>query len=221
MACLDPPRGAYLTYVIQGLILLSAVSSVTTGRYFLGFLAGVTFILALVPAVVQRNTPLCLPWEVHFLIAVSLYLHIMGHVGDYYVTFAPYYDKLAHFVASITVALLSISLAALAEHQGLVRLTRPALAVFVLVSTLAAGVVWEIYEFVVDQALGTGLQLGNTDTMLDLIVDFIGAAIISGIVAFAPESSLKLQFTGKLDEISPDLEPGSMQGGAPDPVESR
>lgn len=221
MACPDPSRGVYLTYLIQGLILLAAASSITAGRYFLAFLAGVTFLIALVPSAVLRNTPLCLPWEVNLLVAVSLYLHIMGHIGDYYVLLAPYYDKLTHFVASITVALLSISLATFAEHRGLVRLTRPALAVFILVSTLAAGVAWEIYEFAVDQALGTDLQLGNTDTMVDFIVDLIGAMIIAVIVAFTPASSRRLQFTRELDEVSPDLKPASIPGGNEDPAESR
>ncbi len=221
MACPDPSRGVYLTYFVQGLILLAAASSITAGRYFLALLAGITFLIALMPAAMLKNTPLCLPWEVNFLVAVTLYLHIMGHVGDYYVTLAPYYDKLTHFIASVTVALLSISLAALAEHRGLVRLTRPALAVFVLTAALSAGVVWEIYEFAADQVLGTDLQYGNADTMVDLIVDLIGATIVAAVVAFAPASTQRLQFIMKLDEIAPELGKSSISGGTAEQAESR
>ncbi|MEG3056144.1 MAG: hypothetical protein RQM90_08730 [Methanoculleus sp.] len=94
MACPSPSRGIYITYLIQALTLLSAAYSLTIGEHFLGFSAGIAFLLTMAPTLVTRNTRLCLPWEVNLLIILSLYLHVMGHVGDYYVLFAPYYDKL-------------------------------------------------------------------------------------------------------------------------------
>ncbi|WOX56340.1 hypothetical protein R6Y95_03140 [Methanoculleus palmolei] len=185
MACPSPSRGIYLTYFIQGLILLGALSSITAGEYFLGLSAGVAFLLTMAPSLMTRNLRLCLPWEVNLFIAVSLYLHVMGHIAGYYVSLAPYYDKVTHFVSSITVALLALFLAALAEHRGYVRLTTPAIIVFILVFTLAAGAVWEIYEFAVDQVFDMNLQHGNTDTMLDLIVDLAGAVIVACFTAIA------------------------------------
>ena len=45
---------------------------------------------------------------------------------------------------------------------------------------VAAGAVWEIFEFVVDQLFNTNMQKnGLVDTMWDLIVDSIGALITS------------------------------------------
>ncbi len=185
MACPDPSRGIYLTYFIQGLILLSVASSIMTGEYFLGFSAGVAFLLTMAPSLMTRNLRLCLPWEVNLLVAVSFYLHVMGHVGGYYISLAPYYDKLTHLVSSATIALIAFFLAVLADYRGDVRLTMPAIVVFILVSTLAAGAVWEIYEFVADQVFGTNLQHGNIDTMSDLIMDIVGAVIVAGLAAIA------------------------------------
>ncbi len=221
MTCPDPSRGVYLTYLVQGLILLSAASSITAGKYVLALIAGFAFLLALAPSAALRNTPLCLPWEVNLLVAVSLYLHIMGHIGDYYVLFAPYYDKLTHLVSSVTVALLSTVLAAFAEHRGLARLTKPALIVFVLTFTLAAGAAWEIYEFVIDQILGTSLQLGNTDTMVDLIMDLIGATIVAAVIAIVPESVQKLQLIRGIVGMPANPEPGSIASGPVDPADGR
>jgi len=185
MACSDPPRGIYLTYFIQGLILLAAASSVTAGEYFLGFSAGLAFLLTMAPALMTRNMRLCLPWEVNLFVAVSLYIHVMGHVGGYYISLAPYYDKLAHLISSATVALIAFFIAVLAEHRGEIRLTVPIAIIFIVSTTLAAGTLWEIYEFVADEAFGTELQHGNTDTMVDLIMDLAGAAIVAGFVAIA------------------------------------
>lgn len=217
MTCPDPSRGVYLTYFVQGLILLSVAYSLTIGEYFLGFSSGVAFLLTIVPSLMTRNMRLCLPWEVNLFIAVSLYLHVMGHVGGYYVLFAPYYDKLTHLVSSITVALLAFFAAVLADHQGDVRLTRPAIVVFILIFTLAAGTVWEIYEFVFDQVFGTNLQLGNTDTMSDLVVDLVGAGIVAVFAAIALTKTEKHQFLRLFADPSSHPKPGDVGS---DPAES-
>ena len=184
MTCLDSSRGVYLTYFIQGLILLAAAASIMGGEYLSGLSAAFAFFLTLAPSFATRNMRFCLPWGVNLLIAVSLYLHVMGYTGGYYAALA-YYDKLAHLVSSATVALIVFSLMVLAGHRGDVRLTTPAVVASILIATLAAGALWEIYEFAVDQIFGTSLQLGNTDTMWDLIMDLIGAAIVAGFAAFA------------------------------------
>ncbi|MDK2890130.1 MAG: hypothetical protein PWR21_762 [Methanoculleus sp.] len=221
MACPDPSRGIYLTYFIQGLILLSAASSITAGEFFLGLSAGVAFLLTMAPSLMTRNLRLCLPWEVNLLVAVSLYLHVMGHVGEYYVLLAPYYDKLTHLISSITVAVIAFFLAILAEHQGDVRLTRQAIVVFILVSTLAAGAVWEIYEFVVDQAFDMGLQHGNTDTMMDLIVDLVGGVIVAVIAATALARGEVHRFIRFFADPSSGTEPAEIVADPVDMARSR
>lgn len=221
MACPDPSRGVYLTYLIQALILLSVAYSLTAGEYFLGFSAGIAFLLTLVPSLMTRNMRLCLPWEVNLFIAVSLYLHVMGHVGGYYVLFAPYYDKLTHLVSSVTVALLAFFAAVLAEHQGDIRLTRAAIVIFILTFTLAAGAAWEIYEFTFDQTLGTDLQHGNTNTMVDLIVDLIGAVIVAIFAAIALAREERVQFIRLFADPSSSPIRGDVGGDPADPAEER
>ena len=60
-------------------------------------------------------------------------------------------------------------------------------ALFAFAFAVAAGTAWEVFEFAVDQLFGTQMQKpmfgdpsGLTDTMWDLIVDALGAAVISG-----------------------------------------
>lgn len=194
MACPSPSRGIYLTYLIQALTLLSAAYSLAIGEYFLGFSASIAFLLTMTPTLVTRNTRLCLPWEVNLLIVLSLYLHVMGHVGDYYILLAPYYDKLTHFVSSVTIAILAFFVAILVEQHGDIRLTNPAVLTFIVTLTLAAGATWEIGEFTADQVFGTNLQQGNTDTMVDLIIDLAGAMIVAAFAAVALARTDRSQF---------------------------
>jgi hypothetical protein len=218
MACENPRRGIYLAYTVQGLILLAAASSILAGEYFLALSATVAFLLTMTPSLVMKNLRFCLPWEINFLIAVSLYIHVMGHVGEYYVTLAPYYDKLAHLVASVTVGLIAFFLALFAEHRGEIRLTGPAIAVFILTSTLAAGAAWEIYEFIVDQVFGTNLQFGNADTMWDLVVDLAGAVIVATFAAIALARDEEDRFARFFGEPPTGAEPPEIMG---DPAQSR
>jgi uncharacterized membrane protein YjdF len=60
------------------------------------------------------------------------------------------------------------------------------LALFALFFAVAVGALWEIFEFAMDQWFGTNMQpatpgdpSGLTDTIHDLIVDTVGAAIVS------------------------------------------
>jgi len=53
---------------------------------------------------------------------------------------------------------------------------------------MAFGTIWEIFEFTMDQVFGMNMQKpmlndpsGLTDTMWDLIIDAIGAGIISSL----------------------------------------
>ncbi|HOI59399.1 MULTISPECIES: hypothetical protein [unclassified Methanoculleus] len=221
MACSDPPRGIYLTYFIQGLILLAAASSITAGEYFLGFSAGFAFLLTMAPTLMTRNLRLCLPWEVNLFVAVSLYLHVMGHVAGYYISLAPYYDKLTHLVSSATIALIAFFIVALADRRGEVRLTIPVAVVFILITTLAAGAAWEIYEFVADEVFDTGLQHGNTDTMVDLIMDLVGAAIVAVFAAIALSRAEGQQFIRFFAELPPDVMPADVVSDPVDQVHGR
>jgi uncharacterized membrane protein YjdF len=59
-------------------------------------------------------------------------------------------------------------------------------ALFAFLFAVAVGALWEIYEFGMDQLVGTNMQKpmlgdpsGLTDTMWDLIVDTLGAFAVS------------------------------------------
>lgn len=56
-------------------------------------------------------------------------------------------------------------------------------AVLVFGLVCAAGVIWELGEFASDRFFGTHAQLGNVDTMTDLLLDVLGGATF--VLAFS------------------------------------
>ncbi|HDS63992.1 MAG TPA: hypothetical protein ENN52_07725 [Methanofollis liminatans] len=177
-------RGRYLAYAVQGLILLNVGYSLWIWDIFLALVGMFGFFLTTVPYIVSRRAEICMPWEVNLLIALSLYLHVAGHISDYYVVFAPYYDKIAHFVSSITVSVLGFVLVLLVDRYSGLRLTRPMIVFFIVISTMGLGALWEIYEYLFDLIFATTLQHGLDDTMTDLIFDLFGAVIIAAVGNF-------------------------------------
>ncbi|MDD3621050.1 MAG: hypothetical protein PHQ81_01425 [Methanofollis sp.] len=176
--------GIYLAYAVQALILFQVGYSIYIGDFFLAIVGFFGFFLTTVPHIVSRRTDICMPWEVNLLIALSLYLHVAGHISEYYDLFAPYYDKIAHFVSSITVSVLGFAMVLIVDRYSGLRLTRPMIVFFIVIFTMALGAFWEIYEFVFDNLFGTQLQHGLEDTMYDLIFDLVGAVIIAVVGNF-------------------------------------
>jgi hypothetical protein len=179
----------YLTYIMQALIILTALYSFHIGYYAGTFFGFVAVGLSLIPTLVHRKMHIVVPWEVTFLIALTLFLHIAGYSYYWYIDLYPYYDKFAHLIASMTVALLGfLAVLIIMRVSNNLQFERWQIFFFIVIFTLAFGAIWEIWEFTLDSLVGgyltKPLQQGNTDTMLDLITDFGGGIIVAFLGTF-------------------------------------
>jgi len=179
----------YLTYVIQALIVLTSIYSFHIGYYAGTFFGFVAVGLSLIPTLVRRKVHIVVPWEVTFFIGLTLFLHIGGYSYHWYLDLYPYYDKFAHLIASITVALLGFLAVLITMRVSTnLQLERWEIFFFIVIFTLAFGAIWEIWEFTMDTLVGTyltkPLQQGNTDTMIDLITDLGGGIIVAVMGTF-------------------------------------
>lgn len=114
------------------------------------------------------------------LVAVSLVGNALGYLFYFDVVWS--YDKIMHFYTSFVVVLL---LAALLRSSLLLHLHPHPL---LLMATLTAfgvtlGFLWEVAEWVVDVRGYPLIIKGKSDTMIDMILDGLGAALAAGLVA--------------------------------------
>jgi uncharacterized membrane protein YjdF len=177
--------GNILTYLMQFLILMTVLFSIVTGNFFVSVAGTIALFLTFIPYFFGRETHLIIPWEVTFLIALTLYLHIAGYSQGWYESLYPYYDKIAHLVSSITIAMIGFLLVLILHRFGNMRCSRTMIFFFIVIFTMALGSIWEILEYTIDQVFGnrlhfnTMLQHGLDDTMIDLIFDLIGGLIVA------------------------------------------
>ncbi len=169
-------------------LLAEAVLALATGALSVAFIALATFALTLAPLYVQRLTGVKIPAGFTFAIALFLLATLfLGEVRDFYNRFW-WWDSVLHFGSAIGFGLIGTVLMLILVRGDRLSAAPSTVAFFAFCFAVMIGTVWEIFEFAVDQTLGTNMQKsGLVDTMKDLIVDCIGAFL----GAFAGYAHLK------------------------------
>jgi hypothetical protein len=136
------------------------------------------------PAVLERDYRLAADPGLVLWITGAVFVHAVGIAGPYDNVW--WYDHLAHALsASVVAAVGYTAVRAVVDHSESVSVPPRLLAVFVLLVVVAAGVVWEVVEFLAAEfarATGVGdvlIQYGLTDTMLDLVFDVAGGLVVA------------------------------------------
>lgn len=191
--------GVVLSYLMQVLIFVSVGFAFYYGNYGAVVVGVISLVIISMPLFLKRKWNITLPWSLNFLIVLSLFLYQGGLVWDLYRSLHPYfYDKIGHFVGSITMALLGFTSVLIIDRYTKVELTNKSIIFFVVIFTLAVGTLWEIGEFTSDNFLGTNAQYdGLTGTMYDLILDLFGG-IVAGLIAYFKLRKGKEKFIDQL-----------------------
>jgi hypothetical protein len=154
-----------------------AVAAVVYGVLGLG--GAVNLAVAAVAVIAVRFLTLPQPYDLAFI--ACMWLTGWGEALRLYDTFT-YYDVLVHFLVPLLGApIVYIALSRLdvvsepREHEE--RHHYVGLFLVTLAFGLALGAAWEIAEWASDHVFGSKLQLGESDTIGDLVADGCGAAV--------------------------------------------
>ena len=165
---------------LWALLVLAAISAAIEGRWSLTFIAIATLLLALAPIFLARRFDIKLPLP--FVAAITIFLIasiFMGEAFDFYERFW-WWDIALHGSSAIGFGLIGFVFVLMMFEGD--RFAAPPWALCLMAFGLAVtvGACWEIFEFLMDTWFGFNMQKsGLLDTMGDLIVDVIGAALSS------------------------------------------
>lgn len=148
------------------------------------------------PDILEKKIKLVIPSKMIIMYALFLYAAIyLGEVRNFYYNI-PHWDTVLHTFSGGMLGTLGFSVIVLLNKADKVPINLSPLfiALFTFCFAVTLGVIWEIYEFTFDGLLGLNMQkfaikdgiqlIGHAalrDTMKDLIVDTIGALVISCI----------------------------------------
>lgn len=176
-------RREEMTRLFQGAII---------GFIFVGFYEGETGVIVnsvvglaitFLPEILERDTGVALSPKLSGWIFTAVFLHSFGTLGPYQNLW--WWDHMTHAVSSSVVAGAGyVAVMALDRYDAEVTLPKKFLWVFLLTFTMAFGVVWEVLEFflgMLGEIIGFKAltQYGIADTMMDLVFDSVGAAIVA------------------------------------------
>lgn len=138
-----------------------------------------TLCASFVPTFVERRYNLKLPIEYHLVLIAFIYMSLfLGEVGGAYAAFW-WWDVLLHGSSGVVLGYIGFLFLYILQARKKINLSPFFIALFSFFAAVSFGVFWEFFEFGADQLFGASMQYGNEDTMKDLIVDTIGAAIIA------------------------------------------
>ena len=190
---------AAMVYVIVVLVLAPAhtqhIFERTKGDYVLMLLQCLLGIVALgLPALLERKLEIVIPSNMMIVYTLFLYGAIfLGEVMAFYYR-VPHWDTILHAFSGAMLGALGYSVVSfLNRSDGVpIELSPLFVAFFAFCFSMTMGMLWEVYEFTMDALFGTNMQKfmqeGGTmlvgqsalaDTMKDIIVDAVGALVVS------------------------------------------
>lgn len=153
-------------------------------------------VVLIYPKVVLKKRQITIPSNLYFLYIIFLFCAIfLGEVRNFYYV-VPNWDIILHTFSGGMIAALGFSFVTLLNDEENIHLKLSPFFVgfFAFTFAVTLGVVWEVYEYTADGLLGLNMQkfaledgtqlIGRAalaDTMEDLIVDAIGAFVVSVI----------------------------------------
>lgn len=171
-----------LTVVLLSLLTVGMVLSLLQGHWLTGLTTAGIITVAMLPVILGRRFDVRIPPEFESLAVVFVYASLfLGEQRGYYLRFW-WWDTLLHTCSGFLLGILGFLLVhVLNEKRQIGNHMNPGfVALFAFMFALGTGALWEIFEFGMDQLFGLNMQKsGLVDTMVDLIVDALGALIIS------------------------------------------
>jgi hypothetical protein len=163
-------------------LLVGAVLSFFEGHLEAGVVTLAIFFITFLPILLGNRFQVKIPSEFELLAVILVYASLfLGEVHSYYLKFW-WWDLVLHTSSGFLLGILGFLLVYVLNEKKEIDLDlKPGfVALFAFAFAIAFGTYWEIFEFAMDQTFGTNMQKsGLIDTMWDLIVNSIGALIIS------------------------------------------
>lgn len=173
---------------LQGVMGLELIALVWRGVWLSAAAVAGVMALTLGLLLLRNRLPVRMPYAFQILVVIFVFATLfLGEVRQFYVRFW-WWDNLLHLSSGLLLGVLGFMLIYLLNEDERIHLSMRAgfMALFAFCFALALGALWEVFEFSMDRLFGSSMQKptaadpsGLTDTMSDLIVDAVGALVIS------------------------------------------
>ncbi|AFJ01824.1 putative membrane protein [Methylophaga frappieri] len=204
--------------ILQTILIFGLLGSIWEQQWLNAVLTAGIITLTLYPVFLKHQFQVRIPAEFQLLTIVFVFAAVfLGEIHDYYGRFW-WWDLLLHTTSGLLLGVIGFLLVyVLNESEKIDLQLRPGfVALFAFLFALGVGTLWEIFEFAMDTLFGLNMQktmfsdtTGLTDTMWDLMVDAIGALMMSllgyGYLNKSSSNGFLARFIQRFIRINPGL----------------
>lgn len=183
-------KSSFMVYVIlRALVILMMVLQIFNRNFENVFLCALTLLLLMVPSFIQVNLKIELPTGLEIIILLFIFAaEILGEIQAYYIKFTGW-DTMLHTMNGFLMAAIGFSLVDILNRNERFsfKLSPAFVAIVAFCFSMTIGVVWEFFEFGMDQIFQLDMQKdtiihsistvlldptgGNHPTMIEGITD--------------------------------------------------
>ena len=178
----------FISWFVRVLLIFTIVRDILIKNYDGLFIVILTLVLTFYPNILERRFRVYLPSSIQVIITLFIFAaQYLGEIRNFYERFW-WWDIMLHTTSGFVLGIIGFMFVYLLNknYDTNVTLSPIFIALFAFSFAVMIGVIWEIYEFGMDRLVGFNMQKfreagqdGLIDTMVDLIVDSIGALVVS------------------------------------------
>lgn len=171
-----------LTLLMQLAFILALVFAFYERQWIVMFVSLAGMFSVWLPIFFARKRDIHIPISFEFLLTLFIYASLfLGEIQGFYTKFW-WWDTVLHAGSGIGLGFVGFLIIYSFYQRGPLKSNPLILVLFSFCFALSLGVLWEIFEFAMDSLLGLNMQKsGLVDTMWDLIMDTIGAFLVSAV----------------------------------------
>lgn len=162
-------KSSFMVYVIlRALIVLIMILQIFNRNYENVFLCILTLLLLIVPSFIQVNLKVELPTALEIIILLFIFAaEILGEIQAYYIKFSAW-DTILHTMNGFLMAAIGFALVDILNRNEKfsIKLSPVFVAIVAFCFSMTIGVVWEFFEFGMDQIFKLDMQ---KDTIVNAI----------------------------------------------------
>ena len=162
-------RSSFIVYfTLSALVIATMILQILNRNYENVFLCALTLILLIMPSLMQITFRVELPTTLEIIILIFIFAaEILGEIREFYLIF-PFWDTALHTLNGFLAAAIGFSLVDLLNRseRTVFNLSPLFTAIVAFCFSMTIGVVWEFFEFGMDQLAGFDMQ---KDTVIHVI----------------------------------------------------
>lgn len=162
-------KSSFIVYfTLRILVIVMLLLQLLNRNYENVFLCALTLILLIMPSLVQVTFKVELPTTLEIFILIFIFAaEILGEISEFYLVF-PFWDTVLHTINGFLAAAIGFSMADILNRSEKIVFNLSPLftAIVAFCFSMTIGVIWEFFEFGMDQLAGYDMQ---KDTVIHTI----------------------------------------------------